>query len=119
MPKHKLELIEYLKVKNIWEFEFEPGDQAAWDQLISCAASFDDISPLDDPLYDFPKKAPNDPEKWFELARLIYSGVEPFKCISANQPIWMHAGVEDMATRCRLLSPKGDVLEGDAHDDLF
>lgn len=119
MSKHKLELIQYLKVKNTWEFEFEPGDQEAWDELLKSATAFDDVSPLDDPLYDFTKKAPNDPEKWYELAQLIYSGVEPFKCISANQPIALHDGEIDVSTGHRLLGPKGDVLKDNDPSDFF
>lgn len=117
MSKHKFQLFEYLKIKNTWEFEFEPGDQAAWDQLVSAAAQFGDLSPLDDPLCDLPRKAPKDLTKWYELVTMIYEGVGPFKCIIENERIPLGAGDLDICTGYRLLDPKGRVL--DESDDLF
>lgn len=86
MKKFKLVFneYEYRKFQNSFEFEFEPSDQAKWDELIQIADSGDEVL---SEMLGYPKEAPNDPQVWFELFRLIYDFKGLIPQVSENQDL--------------------------------
>lgn len=119
MSTYKLKLYEYQKIRNTYEFEFETGDQAAWDKLLDLAATFGDVRPEDDPLCDIPKSAPADPSKWFELCQLIYEAAAPFKRTKATELLPTQDGEIDIEMDYLLEDAKGNIVMQETHGDLL
>jgi len=119
MTTYKLKLFEYQKIRNTWEIEFDTADQATWERLLEAAAKFDDVSPDQNFLYDIPKIAPADPEKWFELGQLIFEGRPPFVCLKKGELMSLHDGELDISTGHQLEDAKGNILLQETNDDMF
>jgi hypothetical protein len=118
MPIYKLKLFEYQKIKNTYEVEFDTSDQKMWDALLDAAAKFDDVRPEENPLYDIPRSAPADPEKWFELSKLIYEANAPFICTKTSELIPSHDGEFEIDMGYQLENNKGDIVLQEIYDDL-
>lgn len=113
-----MKLFEYQKIKNTWELEFDTADQFAWDALLQAASSFDNVSPDNNPFYDLPKTAPGNPEKWFELSKLIYEGRAPFICSKAGEILPLHDFESLISMGYQLETIKGDIVLQEIYDDL-
>lgn len=81
MKRYKFTLTKYQRVKTTWCAEFALNDQSAWDELIE-RARVADRETFD--LYEFPEKASDDPEMWFNLCVLNHSGERPFRIVEEN-----------------------------------
>jgi hypothetical protein len=115
MRKYKLKIFEYKKIKDTWEFEFDPGDQDLWDKLIAFAENHTEDFYRD----ELPFIAPTDPEAWFDLINSFYCVDNPFICTKKDEVIVGSVSGPPMDFGYQLEDKTGNILVSEAYDDMF
>lgn len=82
MPSYTLDLIETVRVRRVFRFEFETCDQAKWDVLRATAQKSLDETDLIDVADISPAVAPADPDDWLRLAYLVTEPSAPFLAVA-------------------------------------
>jgi len=107
MANYKLKLYTYRKLRDTWEFEFDINDQEKWNKLKDLAESFD----ID---WDIPKKAPKNPEIWFELLQWLPTSGEPLTCVKHEE-----MPESGLALRYELQNASGKVIREYSEEDDY